>query len=178
MTTKSSRWDPNMIVAVSAVFIGICALFVSIVQTNLQRKQSYAATWPYLEINTDMLDNQFYFSVTNKGAGPAIIKKVRLLYKGKEYASPVTLAREITGKQHAFMPYYWDRLDKRVIAPQEKIAYLTLTDKADAEKFESALPDIQLRIAYASVYDQLWVAFETQDVLPIKRLKEFDVMKK
>lgn len=106
MNTKSSRWDPNMMVAVSAVLIGVCALFVSIVQTNLQRKQSYAAAWPYLEISTDMLENQFYFRVTNKGAGPAIIKKIRLTYKEKSYDSIVKLAREITGKQDTSLAYF------------------------------------------------------------------------
>jgi hypothetical protein len=174
MTNKLSRWDSNMIVAVSAVLIGVCALFVSIVQTNLQRKQSYAAAWPYLEIDTDMLDNQFYFRVTNKGVGPAIVKQTQLTYKEKKYDSIVKLAKEIAGKQDTFMPHYWDRLDKRVIAPQEEIDYLLLTDSADAERFRLELPNVKLRIAYASVYDQLWVAFENQNVIEIKHLKEFD----
>lgn len=163
-----------MIVAVSAVLIGVCALFVSIVQTNLQRKQSYAAAWPYLEISTDMLENQFYFRVTNKGAGPAIVKKIRLTYNAKPYDSIVTLAREITGKQDTSLAYFWDRLEKRVIAPQEQILYLILPQREDAERFDAATKNIHLRIAYASVYEQLWVAFENQDVIEINRLEEFE----
>jgi len=165
MTTKSFRWDPNMIVAASAVVIGVCALFVSIVQTNLQRKQSYAAAWPHLEINTNMLENKFYFVVKNKGTGPAIIKRVRLSYKGKEYSSPIQLAKEITGKTS--MAYFSDGLKKRVIAPQEEIEYFFLPKKEDAEQFDNEIKNIQLRIAYASVYDQLWVTFENQDVIVI-----------
>lgn len=178
MTTKSFRWDPNMIVAASAVVIGVCALFVSIVQTNLQRKQSYASAWPYLEISTDMLDNKFFFRVTNKGAGPAIIKKVRLAYKGKEYVSVVSLAREITGKQDTFMAHYWDRLEKRVMGPQETIEYLMLPNSQDAELFDEKTDSILLHIAYASVYDQLWIASENQDVMEIRNLNEFDKLAK
>lgn len=178
MSTKYSRWDSNRIVAASAVLISVCALFVSIVQTNLQRKQSYAAAWPYLEISTDMLDNQFLFLVRNKGAGPAIIKKVRLTYQGKTYDSMVTLAKEITGTQDTFLAYYYDRLDKRVVAAGETIQYLLLPNPANAIQFNNAMPDIHLSVAYASVYDQLWIAFENADVLEIKRLQQFNELAK
>lgn len=180
MNRKISRWDPNMTVAAAAILISACALYVSIVQTNLMRKQSNAAVWPYLEIATYFINNEFSLIVRNKGVGPAVVQKIQLNYHGKPYKanSIINLAREITGKQDSIFTYYSDALDQRVLAPQETVEFLVLQDSLDAAKFIEEVKHIKLSVAYASVYGQLWVASQRQKVVEIKRLQEFEKLAK
>lgn len=176
MKIKFPRWDSNMTVGAAAILISACALYVSIVQTNLMQQQSNAAVWPHLEIATYLVNNEFSLIVKNKGVGPAVIQKIQLNYHGKPYEanSIINLAREIIGKQDTIFTYYSDALDQRVIAPQETVEFLVLRDSLDAAKFIQEAQNIKLSIAYASVYGQLWVAPQRHKVFKINNLQEFD----
>src|SRR3712207_2071500 len=67
--------EPDMIVAFSAMLIGICALVVSIFEVRIMREEQRANAWPRVEAFVDTGD-EFVMRLTNKGFGPAMLRAV------------------------------------------------------------------------------------------------------
>lgn len=66
-----------MIVALSAVLIGICALVVSVVQVRIMREEQHASVWPRLVLAQSYSQGRrFGVVVSNPGIGPAVVKSV------------------------------------------------------------------------------------------------------
>ena len=85
-----SRLHPEMIVGVSAVFIGVCALIVSIYETRLMRQQQQAAVLPILELGrshyvTGADEDNWRLSLhtSNVGIGPARVLDFRVTVDGR-----------------------------------------------------------------------------------------------
>ena len=81
--------------------LAICALLISTVtagamvyqtrvladQTHLLEQQFVASNWPYLRVENDRTASSFKISVTNDGAGPALIRSAQLLLDNKHVRS-------------------------------------------------------------------------------------------
>ncbi|MEM8485480.1 MAG: hypothetical protein AAF564_08010, partial [Bacteroidota bacterium] len=99
---RRRRIQPEMIVAAAAVFVGICALGVSLYQASIMRAQQEelsiqrrAEAWPHLEFGKGYNTRGFQFVLVNQGIGPAKIESIQLTLDGKPYTSWVTLFSEI-----------------------------------------------------------------------------------
>jgi hypothetical protein len=53
MNQKNKKWwkDPEMLTALSAVFIGVVALVIGAYQAKVASDQRAASVWPYLEVS-------------------------------------------------------------------------------------------------------------------------------
>ncbi|MEO0895989.1 MAG: hypothetical protein AAFY71_06295 [Bacteroidota bacterium] len=96
-TLKSEVRNPQNIIAIGVTIISLCALIVSVQQTQIMKEEremmreySRKSVWPRVEMSTfkshRAVDNsieKFTLSLTNSGIGPAIITDVRIRYDGK-----------------------------------------------------------------------------------------------
>jgi hypothetical protein len=76
-TRTASRYETFI-----ATFIALLAVSVAGYTAYMQRQQVRAAVWPILEFDTSNGPN-IYFSVANKGVGPAIIRHVIVRVDGQ-----------------------------------------------------------------------------------------------
>src|ERR1700742_5227119 len=76
-TRTASRYETFI-----AAFIALLAVSVAGYTAYMQRQQVRAAVWPILEFDTSNGPN-IYFSVANKGVGPAIIRHVIIRVDGQ-----------------------------------------------------------------------------------------------
>ena len=67
---------------VVATLVGICALGVSAYTAHVQRQQMRAMVWPILEYDTNN-DPFISLSLTNKGVGPAIVRRAVVRVDGQ-----------------------------------------------------------------------------------------------
>jgi hypothetical protein len=74
---RASRYD-----TIIATLVGVCALSVSAYTAWVQRQQVRAAVWPIVEFDTGN-DPNIYFTLANKGIGPAIIRRVIVKVNGE-----------------------------------------------------------------------------------------------
>ena len=81
--SKKKWWQgPEIIVALSAVVVSVCALAVTTYEASLARRQHEISVWPWLEVSFSNVAG-YTLSVENKGVGPAIVKGVRVAVDGK-----------------------------------------------------------------------------------------------
>ena len=77
----SIKWykSPEMIVALSALIIGLVTAFTSIYSAYVDREYARASVWPRLEIFRSFNGNSsFSYGVSNNGTGPALIKYAKI----------------------------------------------------------------------------------------------------
>ncbi|WP_461104092.1 hypothetical protein [Spirosoma koreense] len=91
MSTPRQRINLELLLGISATFLSLAALIVSIFQTKIAREQQQASVWPYLQAGGSHEEDDFTLTVVNNGVGPALIKKVGYTYKGVSYPDQVAL---------------------------------------------------------------------------------------
>ncbi|MCK5145320.1 hypothetical protein KAR48_01115 [bacterium] len=147
---------PDMIIAMSAALVGISALFVSIYEADLFRKQQKATVWPYLELSFSSSDH-FSYNIENKGVGPAIVKWVKVVRNGELFSHWSDYARYIQFSDSVQIVTSY--INSRVISAGEKIQ-LIYTEDPEAirclAKAERKNP-LYFYVCYASIFGDHWI---------------------
>ena len=159
---KSKFLRADFIVALLAVVIGLCTMFVYIYQARIMSKQMHMAAWPYLETNFSTTNNSFTVNVQNKGIGPAIIKKAYVVVDDVPYADTQSnidsITFRITGSKNILNGY--TNLLGRVMAPNDVVQFIEVSDSSKIKVFLSAIRKhkVRIEICYCSVFDECWKA--------------------
>src|SRR5690606_17168272 len=96
MKFKFPTIKTQVAVAFAAIFVSTATLFVYIYQARIMQTQQQVAVWPYVEWLPSWGDHGLYLEVSNKGIGPALVKKVTIKLDGKVNCfkySPIQLFR-------------------------------------------------------------------------------------
>lgn len=145
-----------MVAALSAVFVGVCALGVSVYTAKLQRQQIEAQAWPYLQLWWSNVDRRY--SVSNRGVGPAQVRDMKVFVDGVEVASWREAFLRLTDR-----PLECSResfVARRVLAANEDVSMLELCNDVDLTDFSAARSRLQREICYCSVLDECWLLSE------------------
>jgi hypothetical protein len=150
------RFNWDMLAALMAVFVGACALGVSVYTAQLQRKQIEAQAWPYLQLWRSNM--QWQYSLSNRGVGPAQIRDMKLWVDGVEVASWEEAFTRVAGRP--LECYKQSFVSRRVLAANEDVAMFELCNQADFDAFDAAARRVQREFCYCSVLDDCWLLSE------------------
>ncbi len=160
MPLPKKRINVELYLSLSAVFLSLAALIVSIVQTKIARDQQHASVWPYLQILKETSNQQLHYGLENKGVGPAIIRSYALSYKGKLYPSLQTLFWEQAGKRTSVASGFGLIGPGYVFKSGENLELLYVANNDFVmRRIEAMLADtsFHMRIHYADVYSNCWL---------------------
>ncbi len=159
MTPPRRRITIELLLGISAIFLSLAALVVSIFQTKIAREQQQASVWPYLQVVAANYDRELHYGLENKGVGPAIIKEYKLSYKGKAYPSIKPLFWEQIGVNTPGGKGFAEVETGDVFKSGEdfEILFVSRSDSI-IQKASKMLSDtsFRLRIRYADVYGNCW----------------------
>ncbi len=150
-----SRLSAEMITALSAVLIGVCAIAVSLYETSLMRQQLKGSVWPHLGLGFTYNDSGFRYQIGNSGVGPARIIDVIVRVDGqpvetwKDYFE--SLDMEVGNYLTSWLP-------GRVLAPNASFDPLVLTREEDVDRLYGLQSRVTFEICYCSVLDDCWIA--------------------
>lgn len=160
-----SRRDWNALAAVIAALIGLLALCVSGYTAWIQRQQVRAEVWPYLQ--TGISPSQHQMNLSNKGVGPATVKRVKLFIDGEpQHGWPE--AFDALGL-HDLRNTPASTINGIVISPDESIQQINLPDADAFARFYVQYPRIQLAICYCSALNECWVYDEREEPSETRR---------
>ena len=155
--SRSRIFRPDFIVAMLAVIIGLCTMFVYIYQARIMSKQLHAAVWPYMEIYIFSRDSGYAIVVENKGVGPAKINRFRIVVDGVEYNddSVDSILFKVVGKK---INRDYTKIESRLFSAGENSKFLEFKDVKSLQLLDSAFKHhtITFTICYCSVFDQCW----------------------
>ncbi len=151
------KWKPDFVVATLAVIIGLTTMFVYIYQARIMSKQLHASVWPYIEVISSQGPSGISIDITNKGVGPAIIKKYRIIIDGKEFKEDRidSLLIKLVGRK---LNRNLTTIESRVLSAGDKINFILITDLRDMVSLDSAMRKhpFSLEVCYSSIYDDCW----------------------
>lgn len=151
---NTTKWykNPEMIVAFSALVIGIVTAFTSIYSAYVDRQYARAAVWPRLEIFRSYTEDTFSYGVNNSGTGPALIKYAKVR-DGDRYIKSWS-------DVEAFREFTQSHIGLRTLSPQSNITPLIYKGE-NAMEFNKADANIKLELCYCSIYDECWLIDKT-----------------
>ena len=164
---KKRTVEPDMIVAICAVIVGMCALGVSFYQTLIMREQQRelseqrrAEMWPNLEMGVNNQGEFIRFIVLNTGIGPARIKAINMSYNGESIRDWNQLIEKAFG--HDNIPYSNSQISDRVLPPGEIIESFGVEGDY-VEPMSTYLYGLEAELCYCSIYDDCWTYSILQD---------------
>jgi hypothetical protein len=140
--------NPEMIVALSALLIGLVTAFTSVYSAYVDREYARASVWPRLELFRSFSGNSFSYGVTNSGTGPALIKTVTVQYDSKY----IKAWNEI----ESFRNITQSHISNRTLPPQKSITPV-LYKGEDVNALVKADELIDIELCYCSIYDECWI---------------------
>jgi hypothetical protein len=162
-----SDWirSPQTMIALSAVLLSVCGLFVSVYEASLMREQQRASVWPNVEIGPSINPGDLKIFVQNTGVGPARIVSASLTRQGEPEENWGELIRAFEREDGADPGWYQSLITGRVL-PRSSSQELIFRIQSPSENPGSGLADrlseaiseeeIDVRLCYCSVYDECW----------------------
>lgn len=148
----------DKIIAISAIVISVSALVVSVYEATLMRKAQRAATWPYIEILPDKLNNEYFaLKVNNTGVGPARIKDFKITLDGFEMDEK-TFRDSLVNYLGNNVGITWSTVSGRVLPAEKKITFLKFSDTTAYWKVIPLSRKMSISLCYCSVFDQCWIS--------------------
>ncbi len=153
-----------MIVGVSAVFIGVCALFVSLYEANLMREEQRSAVLPLLELGrshyvSDADEDQAKWRLSlhaeNVGIGPARVLDFLVTVDDKPHPSWQSAMRELLGADFN-IAYGQSTINGRTLPPDRSITMFNLSDTEYAGAIVAEFDRLDFKACYCSVFDECW----------------------
>jgi len=149
MSSKPIYRSPEMIIAMSALFISIVTAAVSIYSAATDRAYAKASVWPRLEIfRSFSSDKSFKYGVNNSGTGPALIKYAKVQYDSNIIKAWYDIPE--------FNKITQSHLGSRILPSQGNITPLSYKGE-NANLFIAADKKVSIELCYCSIYDECWV---------------------
>ena len=153
-----------MLVGISAVVIGVCALGVSLYETSLMREEQRAAVIPlvelsrsyYLEEGEDGSENlRLIFNLENVGIGPARIQDFRVTVDGEPQPTWRAAMNTLLGED-VTATYVQSTINGRTIPVDRRVSMFDLRDSSIAQRMLAEFERLDFAACYCSVFDECW----------------------
>lgn len=158
------KWykNPEMIVALSALFLGFLTAVISIYSAYVDREYARASVWPKLELFRSYDGKAFLYGVANKGTGPAIIQQAKVIVGSKsikEWSDVDMFA--VSGIIQSHISSTTVPSGQTVIPLHyqgEQISDILKLDK-----------EVSIELCYCSIYQECWTVNRSNETQQVKQ---------
>ncbi len=163
-TRRKPGIHAEMLVGVSAVIIGVCALGVSLYETSLMREEQRAAVMPLLELSrsynlqtseTPGEGSRLWLQAQNVGIGPARIEDFRVTVDGAPQPTWDAAFRTLIGHDSP-ISYGQSTINGRTIPPDRLVTMMKLNDSELAEDILGEFDRLEFEACFCSIFDECW----------------------
>ena len=164
------KFKSEAFVAIAAIVISVCALFVSFYEARIMRTQQKASVWPYVQISQEYNHERFALNALNRGVGPAMIESVILTLDGKPQENLHTLLNNVLGKGHGlgYSNTKVSGINNQVLSKDyDKFMISMNWDEAGkVREFTENFNRIGYEVVYSSILGDCWVLTNENDPEP------------
>ena len=159
MSENKMTNKPEMIIAISALFVSLVTVVISVYSAHIDRTYSRASVWPRVEIFRSFGKDFFEYSVTNNGTGPALIKYAKIKSNNK-------------------IIHYWidipemdniiqSHIGTRILPSLATIKPIASTGSVSME-ISKIDANISIELCYCSIYQECWVTNRENKPQPVE----------
>lgn len=161
------RLNPEMMVGVSAIFVGLCALGVSMYEAGLMREEQRSAVLPILELSRSYYTEsddpgdadqwRLLLQAGNVGIGPARVQDFRVTVDGKPHTTWAGAMSALLG-DGTVVSYGQSSINGRTIPPDRVVTMFNLNDTELTERIIEEFERLDFHACYCSVFGECWEA--------------------
>jgi hypothetical protein len=157
---------------VASGFVGALALATSTYNVYLQRQQVRAAVWPRLVVAGEWTSQALSIKVSNRGAGPAEVKSVRVLVDGKPAKSWEEAQSRLLHSAEISMSWQMVPFESEVMSPGLEITTLKIDVTDNARQVLAQRRRLGMEVCYCSTLGDCWMlrtpnVFEAQTTMEV-----------
>lgn len=158
------RMHAEMLVGVSAVVIGVCALGVSLYETSLMREEQRAAVMPLLELSRSYNlqtneasgeESRLWLQAQNVGIGPARVEDFRVTVDGAPQPTWNAAFQELIGRESP-ISYGQSTINGRTIPPDRLVTMMKLNDSELTESILAEFHRLDFEACFCSIFEECW----------------------
>jgi hypothetical protein len=150
--------------SITAIVVGLAALYVSWDQGRVMREEVRASVWPAVQLDGFVSREGSMISIglniANAGVGPALIRRISVFHEGELVRDFDELAATMPADADASR----QTVAGRILGAGDKIEAFSFRyplgpDSADAVELERAMSDAwELEVCYCSSLGQCWIS--------------------
>jgi len=165
--------EPQTLIALSAILISVCGLFISLYEASLMRQEQRAEVWPRVAVGFNINGTLVTFIAENAGVGPARVQSAEIRHNDSTRVNWIDLLKR-TSSGPLSVSSNLNLVNGRVMSPEKRIEFATF-DFREEENAEALAASIlegstDVHACYCSVYDECWIT-SLQDALSgVRRL--------
>lgn len=153
-----------MLVGLSAVLIGVCALGVSLYETKLMREQQRAAVLPMLELaRSHYIDGEdgdaskwrLSLHAENVGIGPARVRDFTVTVDGEPHPTWHSAMQALIGRD-INVSYGQSSINGRTIPAERQVTMFDLSSTELAAQIMENFDRLEFEACFCSVFDECW----------------------
>ncbi len=156
--------NPEMLVGISAVVIGVCALGVSVYETSLMRAEQRASVIPLLELSRSWGrsdegatgdGSRLWIHAENVGIGPARVMGFRVTVDGDSFSTWGEVMAALVAREGTFS-YGQSTITGRTIPPERTVVMFDLNDMELLDPILAEFHRMDFEACYCSIFDECW----------------------
>jgi hypothetical protein len=151
-----------MLVGVSAVVIGVCALAVSLYETKLMREEQRAAVLPLVELARSYYSDpespdkwRLSLHAENVGIGPARVRDFIVTVDGEPHSDWRSAMGALVGRS-VNIAYGQSSINGRTIPPERQVTMFDLSDTALTAEIIRNFDRLDFEACFCSVFEECW----------------------
>ncbi|WP_281540649.1 hypothetical protein [Maribacter aestuarii] len=154
----------NMMVALSALFVSICALIVSVQEIRIMRTQQRASMYSFLTIKRIYNSEGFGYVLKNSGNGLAQINTYQVSYDGNHFQNWQDLVNSFMpeGEQVNYNSMRSNSISEQMITDGESVDLFFIAWNNLTQNLLPELESIDIEICYSSLLGESWVINNSQ----------------
>jgi hypothetical protein len=159
----------ELLAAIASGLVAVCAVATSTYNVYLQRQQVRAQVWPRLLFDTSLTRSKgFSLVLTNRGVGPAEVKRVRVTVDGKPAEDWPHAITTLLGKND-FSLANLQPMEDEIISPGMDLHALELPNLDDSRKLVEELQKerLDIELCYCSSLGECWIYGSTAPKVPM-----------
>jgi hypothetical protein len=157
--------EAEMLVGLSAVVIGLCALGVSLYETHLMREEQRAAVLPMLELaRSHYVDGagdtsrwRLSLHAENVGIGPARVRDFTVTVDGEPHPTWRSAMRALIGRE-IDVSYGHSSINGRTIPAERQVTMFDLSSTELTIDIVDNFDRLEFEACFCSVFDECWTS--------------------
>jgi hypothetical protein len=157
---RQSAWrrltEPEMLIALSAMVIGVGALAASWSQIRIMREEQHATVWPNIMVaNMWNRGDSAGFILVNSGVGPAIVRDIHARIDQQPVRTWNDVLAGLTGER-SIGSFYQSSVSNRVIQAGQTVMMFAAYDGPVADALMTGRDRLDFDVCYCSIYEVCW----------------------
>lgn len=164
-----SEWiaRPQALIALAALILSVCGLFIAIYEASLIRRSQRAAAWPHVRIGASIEKGDISLWVRNVGVGPARIRSAAITHNGEVQADWNGLLESLLGENSERVSGSFSLINGVVLGAGSDGETIFSLAAAHQTPDSRAIPQlgrgltdgsVDIEVCYCSVYEDCWTA--------------------